>query len=51
MNWKVIIMCDCVNCVLASSEVNWSNGKAEICYRVEASLMGAENVVVSLQSL
>ena len=33
---------------LASTEVKWSNGRAEICYRVEALLMGAESVTVSL---
>ena len=43
INWKVITMC------VASTEVEWSNGKAEICYRVEAILMGAETIMVSLQ--
>jgi len=35
----------CALCI-ASTEVKWSNGKAEVCYRVEAMLMGAESVMV-----
>lgn len=31
---------------VASTEVKWSNGKAEISYRVEAVLMGVETVMV-----
>jgi len=34
---------------VASTEVKWSNGKAEVSYRVEALLMGAESVMVCLQ--
>jgi len=33
---------------VASTEVKWSNGKAEVCYHVEAVLMGAESVMVCL---
>jgi len=36
-----------VMCV-ASTAVKWSNGKAEVSYYIEASLMGAEYVMVCL---